>query len=114
MGVQARVWIEAPAGEEPRAREAAARAFARLAELEQSMSDYRDTSEIAQLARAGGGEAVPISADLARVLGVALNVARASGGAFDPTVGHFRSSGARPTHRQSPEPTTNSRVCAQA
>lgn len=87
MGVQARVWIEAPAGEEPRAREAAARAFARLAELEQSMSDYRDTSEIAQLARAGGGEAVPISADLARVLGVALNVARASGGAFDPTVG---------------------------
>jgi thiamine biosynthesis lipoprotein len=87
MGVQARLWIEAPVGEEPRAREAAALAFARLAQLEQSMSDYRDSSEIAGLAKAAGGAPVPISADLARVLDNALRVARASGGAFDPTVG---------------------------
>jgi thiamine biosynthesis lipoprotein len=51
------------------------------------MSDYRDDSEIAELARRAGGPAQPVSPDLFRVLEKAVAIAEASDGAFDPTVG---------------------------
>jgi thiamine biosynthesis lipoprotein len=84
LGVRVRVVLHAP--DTARARRAARIAFDRMAELEDRLSDYRATSELRSLA-ARPGEWVPVSVDLYRVLGRALALARASGGAFDPTVG---------------------------
>ena len=85
MGVSARVVLYAP--DDTTARAAARAAFARMAALEDVMSDYRPASELRRLERHPAGAWVPVSAELYAVLARALEVARASGGAFDPTVG---------------------------
>lgn len=86
MGVPFRIVLYAPNSE---VAEAAARAaFARIAELNAVMSDYDSDSELSRLsATAGTGRAVPVSADLWRVLARAQDLARRSDGAFDVTVG---------------------------
>jgi thiamine biosynthesis lipoprotein len=66
---------------------AARAAFARIAELDAALSDYRDSSEVSRLAGASGGPAVPVGADLFTVLARAQDLWRRSGGAFDVTVG---------------------------
>lgn len=78
------------APDETAARQAARAGFDRIAELESVLSDYRTESEVRQLGRRAEREPggwIPISADLRRVLVVAHNVAAASDGAFDPTIG---------------------------
>jgi FAD:protein FMN transferase len=67
------------------ARTAAAAAFDQIRKLEDTMSDYRDESEVRRLGRRAG-EWVTVSADLYAVLAAALELARESDGAFDPTV----------------------------
>lgn len=67
------------------ARAAARAAFARIAELDNTFSDYRSQSEVRRM-EARAGEWVPVSADLFEVLGRSLAVAQLSEGAFDPTV----------------------------
>ncbi len=63
-------------------------AFARIAELEQVFSDYREDSEVSQLsALAGTGEWKRASNDLWNVLIYARQVTDRSKGAFDFTVG---------------------------
>lgn len=84
MGVRARLVVWAPSRE--RAENACRLAFARMAGLENSMSDYRADSEINRLAARAGGPPVPISADLFFVLAQAQHIARLSGGAFDVTI----------------------------
>lgn len=69
---------------------AALAAFARVDEIEQELSDWRETSEVAELRRAcanGPAGPLPVSADLARVLEVAQRISAESDGAFDVTVG---------------------------
>jgi FAD:protein FMN transferase len=85
MGTEARLVIHARGEREARA--AAEAAFARIAALEQALSDWRETSELSAVGRASGGPPVPVSGDLFAVLSRAIAVAEASGGAFDPTVG---------------------------
>lgn len=68
------------------ARSAARAAFDRIATLEQMMSDYRPSSEVRRLQERAGGP-VPVSAELFQVLHTAVEVARRTSGAFDPTVG---------------------------
>lgn len=68
------------------ARSAARHAFARIASLEGTMSDYRSQSELRQLQR-DAGEWRVIDSDLFAVLARARAVAKASNGAFDFTVG---------------------------
>lgn len=85
MGVEARVTLFAD--DEESARGAAAAAFARIAELDAALSDYRPDSELMRLcARAGTGP-VRVGDDLFEVLRVAREVSLASDGAFDVTVG---------------------------
>jgi len=84
MGVATRIVVYAPSLDA--ASDAAAGAFHRLAELEQSMSDYRPTSEISRLAE-HPGIPQPISPDLLEVLTIAGTVTRHSGGMFDVTIG---------------------------
>lgn len=84
MGVEVRMVMYAP--DDGAARSAARAAFDRIAGLEQIMSDYRPKSEMRLVARRPR-EWVPVSEDLFRVLARAVEVASASEGAFDPTVG---------------------------
>ena len=85
MGVAARLTLYAE--NEQKAEAAAKAAYARFAELEQVMSDYRPTSEINDVCRRAAYGPVKVSEDLFRVLKRSLEVAEASDGAFDPTVG---------------------------
>jgi len=83
MGMPVRIVLYAPA--EPAARRAAGSAFARIAALDAAMSDYRADSEIRAVARLAPS-AVPVSRDVFRVVSRAIEIARDTGGAFDPTV----------------------------
>ena len=86
MGVAARIVLYAP--DDATARRAARAAYARMAELEDVMSDYRPESEVRRLA-ARAGAAIPVSGDLFVVLARAVDLWRRSDGAFDATVGPF-------------------------
>lgn len=68
---------------------AADAAFARIAELEDVMSDYQADSELMRLCDQPAGKPVRVSTDLFRVLAVSQKFAKASDGAFDVTVGPF-------------------------
>lgn len=105
MGVAARLTLFAE--NEQKAEAAAKAAYARFAELEQVLSDYRPASEINDVCRRAAYGPVKVSDDLFRVLKRSLDIAEASDGAFDPTVGPLvalwreaRRSGVLPTPRQ--------------
>jgi thiamine biosynthesis lipoprotein len=85
MGTLFQITLYAP--EEAVAARANKAAFARVAELDAMMSDYRRESELMRLCSRSGGPPVPVSGDLFTVLDRAQNVSRRSGGAFDVTVG---------------------------
>ena len=84
MGMEVRIVLYA-AGE-ARARSAARAAFDRIEELENIMSDYRPESELRRLERRPG-EWIPVSEPLFYILARSVEVAEATDGAFDPTVG---------------------------
>jgi thiamine biosynthesis lipoprotein len=84
MGVPVRMVVHASS--EGVAARAARAAFARIAELDDKMSDYRPRSEVRMLSdRPGDWQTV--SPDLFAVLVRAEEVSRNSGGAFDVTLG---------------------------
>jgi thiamine biosynthesis lipoprotein len=87
MGVEARIVLYAAS--EATARDAAAAAFARIAALEDVMSDYRPSSELMRLCAVAGGPAVLVGDDLFAVLARAHALASLSDGAFDMTVGPY-------------------------
>ena len=62
-------------------------AFERIRALDNALSDYKADSEVNRLARTAVGKAVPLSGDLWEVLHAAQDMARASDGAFDVTLG---------------------------
>ena len=68
------------------ARQAARDAFEQIATLEGTMSDYRPQSELRRLVARAGSWAT-VSAPLFEVISQSVHMARATGGAFDPTVG---------------------------
>lgn len=85
MGIDARLVVYAPDREA--AETACESAFERIAALEAVMSDYRPDSELLRLCAKAGGERVPVSLDLYKVLWRAQTISRQSEGAFDVTVG---------------------------
>lgn len=84
MGVPVRMILHAPS--DVVAGNAARAAFARIAELDDKMSDYRPRSEVRMLSEQPG-DWQTVSADLFAVLVRAEEVSRNSGGAFDVTIG---------------------------
>lgn len=62
-------------------------AFARLREIEQKMTLHSASSEIALINHSSGIESVAVSEDTFAVIKKAVEIAQASGGAFDPTIG---------------------------
>lgn len=76
------------AADEPIANRAARAAYDKIAALNKVLSDYDPQSELSLLnATAGSGRAVPISDDLWTVLRRSQQLAAATDGAFDVTVG---------------------------
>jgi thiamine biosynthesis lipoprotein len=85
MGVQARLVLWTP--DEATARRAARAAFARLGQVDRALSDWLVDGELARLEATAGGPALAVSEDLYRCLERSLEIARATDGAFDPTLG---------------------------
>jgi thiamine biosynthesis lipoprotein len=69
------------------AQRASNTAFARIAKLDDIMSDYSPTSELTLLSQKAGGPPVKVSQDLFDVLSKSQEMARLTNGAFDITVG---------------------------
>src|SRR6266478_6240689 len=85
MGTRFKIIVYAR--DEDAAKSAIKAAFQRIAGLDGIMSDYRSTSELMRLCQKAGGDPVPVSDDLFRVLEQSQEIARLSDGAFDVTVG---------------------------
>jgi thiamine biosynthesis lipoprotein len=85
MGVVFTLRLYAP--DVARANRAARAAFGRVRELNAMMSDYDPDSELARLSNAEPVRPVPVSPELAFVLGESQELSQQSGGAFDVTVG---------------------------
>jgi len=86
MGTMFRVVVYA--SDSLSAKNATQKAFARLDELNMSLSDYREDSEVNTLCRtAGSGQYIKISADLWNILQESLKAAKLSAGNFDVTIG---------------------------
>lgn len=62
-------------------------AFARVRALDQCLTDYDAESELERLKKSPAGVPVKVSDDLFRCLKAAVDMARETDGAFDPTVG---------------------------
>ena len=86
MGVVVEITVDDDDAE--RARVAARAAQEELDRLDAALSDWKQSSELTKLNEASELRN-PASADLRAVLSRALDVARASEGRFDPTVGPF-------------------------
>ncbi len=84
LGMEVRMLL---VGDSARTDRAAVAGYDRIAELEEILSDWRAGSEVRRLEQHAVGEWIPISASLRDVLALALDVADATDGAFDPTVG---------------------------
>lgn len=86
MGVEFEIVVYSPTEEQ--AKSAFTKAFARISELDQKLSDYSLESELSKLsAQSPTSAAVPVSDDLFAVLQASQKLAKDSEGAFDITVG---------------------------
>ena len=85
MGTTFRVVLHASV--QASADAASRRAFARIAELDTTLTDYNATSELSRVTREAVGHPVRVSDDLLGVLIPSQELARRSDGAFDITVG---------------------------
>ncbi len=85
MGTRVRIVLYADSA--ARAAAAAAAAFDVMRAVNARMSDYLPDSELSRLSAAAGLGPKPVSPELFAVLDAAQQIARASGGAFDVSVG---------------------------
>jgi thiamine biosynthesis lipoprotein len=80
-------------------------AFARVAQLDDRLSDYKPDSELNLATKAAYSHPVHISDDLATVLEASLKMSQETGGAFDVTVGPLTKLWRQARHdRQMPTP----------
>jgi FAD:protein FMN transferase len=85
MGTTFRIVLYAD--DRARAERASEAAFARVAELDRRLSDYRADSELMVASREAATHPVVLGPDLFRVLHTAHALAERTGGAFDVTAG---------------------------
>jgi len=85
MGMLFTITLYAP--DESTAQTASAAAFARIADLNQIMTDYDPESELMRLCGSQVGEPIRVSAELFEVLAESQRLAKISEGAFDVTIG---------------------------
>ena len=111
MGTTFRVVVYA--GGTRAANAGAAAAFRRIAALDATLSDYRESSELSQLTRRAVGRSIPVGRDLFRVLDAAQRLAARTDGAFDITVGPLTRIWRR-AHRQMELPSEAELAAARA
>jgi thiamine biosynthesis lipoprotein len=87
MGTTFRIVLYA--SDESTGRHAAERAFACIAELDETLTDYNPASELSRVTREAVGHPVRASDDLFEVLAASQELSRRSDGAFDVTVGRL-------------------------
>ena len=85
LGTRFRIVFYAGSGE--LAAEAARRAFERVDELDQLLSDFRGDSELSMVNAGAGNSAIRVSRELYEVLSASQRLSQQSGGVFDVTVG---------------------------
>ena len=85
MGTEFKIILYAP--DKETAGKAATAAYARIASLDATMTDYNPASELMRLCAKSGGDPVHVSDELFFVLSQAQETSRISDGAFDATVG---------------------------
>lgn len=85
MGTLFTITLYAP--NQAAAQAASAAAFARIAQLNERLTDYDPESELMQLCQQPAGTPVRVSPELFTILAEARRIAEISGGAFDPTIG---------------------------
>ena len=85
MGTLFTIKVYAP--DQTTARAGADAAFAKIAALDQMMTDYDPESELMQLCRRPVGEPTRVSDELFEILQEAQRIARLTDGAFDVTIG---------------------------
>ncbi|HVU18396.1 MAG TPA: FAD:protein FMN transferase [Candidatus Didemnitutus sp.] len=90
-------WEITVAGHDPEyARQAAAAAWREVDRLEDELSRFVESSDIARANRLNRGESVAIGEDALQCLTLAAGLAEATGHAFDPAFGTQREPGASP------------------
>lgn len=80
-----RLRVTLPVGPEDDATEAAETVFRIFRETDTRMSEWKESSPLAAVNRAAGGEPVPVPDDLRQILHRSVELARLTEGAFDPT-----------------------------
>jgi FAD:protein FMN transferase len=85
MGTLMRIKLYAP--NQAAAKQAFTAAFNRIAQLDQTLSDYNPTSELNHLTTAAYPNPTHVSQDLFNVVAASLQIAGHSNGAFDITIG---------------------------
>lgn len=85
LGMEMEVAVVMPSKEQ--AERVADSAYAHVERLEQILSDWRATSELRRLESHAPKTWIAISPPLCEVLALALDVAKHSGGRFDPSIG---------------------------
>ncbi len=85
MGTLFRIKLYAP--DETTARRAFQKAFERITQLDNILSDYQPDSELSCITQQAVGHPVRVSNDLFRVAQSAEQLSNATGGAFDLTIG---------------------------
>jgi FAD:protein FMN transferase len=85
MGTLVRITVYAPA--ESAANEAFRAAFDRIRDLDSTLSDYKPDSELNQVTRVAVRRPVPVGVDLFTVVQASQELAEATDGAFDITLG---------------------------
>lgn len=83
MGTQAEV--TAYAADQATAQKATAAAYARFGDVNRLMSDYVDDSEVGRINTSAVGVSATVAEETFRCIEAAIEIARLSGGAFDPT-----------------------------
>lgn len=100
MGTEARIVLYAPS--RAVADTAARAAFARIAQLDATLSDYRESSELLRVLLRGENIPVRVSDDLFTVLRASLVLSEETNGAFDITVGVLTARGRTPRRTRTP------------
>ncbi len=85
-----RVTVSLWTDDEVRAAQASAAVFEEFRRIEALMTSWGDDSDVARINAAAGARPVRVDAEVLGLIAEAQEVARASGGAFDITVGAFR------------------------
>jgi thiamine biosynthesis lipoprotein len=90
MGTLVEITISGAEGDALLFANAAEEAFAEISRLEEIFSSYKSTSDVSRVSASAGRVGVKVSPEVIEVVETALQIAKLSEGAFDPTIGALK------------------------